>query len=58
MKSVTEIQEIRNIIHDYLKHYFNLPDLPEFTSNTAAIAGGITPGQFYKNGDNVCIAHM
>lgn len=31
--------------------------LTSFTSNTAAIAGGLTVGAFYRNVDNVCVVH-
>lgn len=31
--------------------------LPSYSSNSAAIAGGLTVGAFYRNGDNVCVVH-
>lgn len=34
-----------------------LENLPEFADNTAAIAGGLATGQFYRNGDIVQVVH-
>lgn len=30
---------------------------PSYASNAAAIAGGLTAGKHYRNGDNVCVVH-
>jgi hypothetical protein len=60
MNNIHSIDEIRNIIADYLKYYFNLPALPVYANNAAAVAGGLTVGKLYRTGgdpDTVCIVH-
>ena len=34
-----------------------LTGLAHYASNAAAITGGLTTGQLYRNGDNLCIVH-
>jgi hypothetical protein len=31
--------------------------LPVYGSNALAIAGGLTVGKLYRNGDNICVVH-
>ena len=35
----------------------NINDAPNYASNAAAITGGLSVGDVYKNGDNLCIVH-
>lgn len=44
----------QNNIYDDLSR---LENLPEYLDNATAIAGGLTTGQFYRNGDAVQVVH-
>jgi len=51
------IKDLHSSIHVDLSR---LEDLPVYASNTAAIAGGLSAGDFYRTGadpDPVCVVH-
>ena len=35
----------------------NMANIPSYASNAAAISGGLSFGDIYRNGDNLCIVH-
>ena len=38
-------------------NHLNFDNIPAYASNAAALSGGLSYGDIYRNGDNLCIAH-
>lgn len=41
----------------YALNRMRFPTIANYASNAAALAGGLVIGDFYRNGDNVCVVH-
>ena len=39
------------------ENHLNFDNIPAYASNAAALSGGLSYGDIYRNGDNLCIAH-
>jgi hypothetical protein len=39
------------------ENHLNIDNIPAYASNAAALSGGLSYGDIYRNGDNLCIAH-
>jgi hypothetical protein len=39
------------------ENHLNIDGIPAYASNAAALSGGLSYGDIYRNGDNLCIAH-
>jgi hypothetical protein len=39
------------------ENHLNIDNIPTYASNAAALSGGLSYGDIYRNGDNLCITH-
>lgn len=38
-------------------NHLSISNIPSYASNAAAVSGGLSVGDIYRNGDNLCITH-
>lgn len=55
-----KLNEVLNMYRQRINGLIQNPNLPVYANNAAAVAGGLTEGEFYRTGgdpDTVCVVH-